>query len=163
MLFGFLGTFERIREFIRKPYVIADYMYANGLLKEDYPLYQRDGVLPHSSFTSTPRVTERNKLEAGKNVFLIACTRCHTTGGINSILTNFENMYGKDKPFDDVAMKAYVKGMHNVRAYMPPFPGNDIELDALVAYIKSLKEFPVKLEGAQVNGVAVSPIDINTL
>jgi len=156
-LFGFLGTFERLREFIRKPYVIADYMYANGLLKEDYPLYKRDGILAHSSYVSTPIITERNKLEAGENVFLIACTRCHTTNGINSIVGNFEKMYGKDKPFDDTAMKAYIQGMHNVKTYMPPFPGNEAELDALVAYIKHLKDYPKVLEGAQIRGTAVVP------
>ena len=163
LLFAFLGTFERLREFIRKPYVIADYMYANGLLKEDYPLYKRDGILTHSSFVSTSKVTERNKLEAGKNVFLVACTRCHTTHGINSIVGNFESMYGEDKPFEEVAMKAYIQGMHNVKTYMPPFPGNDEELDALVAYVKSLKENPQKLEGAQINGTAVNPVDISVL
>lgn len=161
-LFGFLGTFERLREFIRKPYVIADYMYANGLLKQDYPLYKRDGILPYSSFTSTPKVTERNKLEAGENVFKIACTRCHTTQGINSIITNFETMYGADKPFDAEAMKAYVEGMHNVKTYMPPFPGNEVELDALIAYIIDLRKHPKKLEGVQTNGTSVNPYDLNT-
>ncbi|GAF04424.1 c-type cytochrome [Saccharicrinis fermentans] len=161
VLFGFLGTFERLREFIRKPYVIADYMYANGLLKQDYPLYKRDGILPHSSFVSTPKVTERNKLEAGQNVFLIACTRCHTTHGVNSIVYNFENMYGSDKPLNTAAMKAYIEGMHNVKTYMPPFPGNEAELDALVAYIKSLQSYPHKLEGAQINGTATNPYKIN--
>ncbi len=163
ILFGFLGTFERLREFIRKPYVIADYMYANGLLKEDYPLYKRDGILPHSSYTSTPKVTERNMLEAGKNVFNIACTRCHTTHGFNSIVGNFEKMYGADKPFDPVAMKAYIQGMHNVKTYMPPFPGNEKELDALVAYIKKLQINPEILEGVQINGVPTNPIDISSL
>jgi hypothetical protein len=161
-LFGFLGTFERLREFIRKPYVIADYMYANGLLKQDYPLYKRDGILPYSSFTSTPKVTERNKLEAGENVFKIACTRCHTTQGINSIITNFEIMYGADKPFDAEAMKAYVEGMHNVKTYMPPFPGNEAELDALIAYIIDLRKHPKKLEGVQTNGTSVNLYDLDT-
>ncbi|MCW3807780.1 c-type cytochrome [Plebeiibacterium marinum] len=156
LLFGFLGTFERLREFIRKPYVIADYMYANGLLKEDYALFKRDGVLPHSSYTNTSKVTERNRLEAGKNVFKIACTRCHTTGGINSIVTNFEKMYGAEKPFDATAMKAYISGMHNVKIFMPPFPGNEEELDALVLYIKSLQEHPETLEGVQINGTEVN-------
>ncbi|MGQ1785266.1 MULTISPECIES: c-type cytochrome [unclassified Saccharicrinis] len=163
MLFAFLGTFERLREFIRKPYVIADYMYANGLLKQDYPLYKRDGVLAHSSFTSTPKVTERNTLEAGQNVFLIACTRCHTTHGINSIVTNFEKMYGTDKPLDVVAMKAYIEGMHNVKTYMPPFPGNTAELDALAAYIKSQQEYPSKLEGAQIKGTATNPYNLSPM
>ena len=33
---AYLGFFERVREFIRKPYVISQYMYSNLLLKDDY-------------------------------------------------------------------------------------------------------------------------------
>lgn len=153
--FIFLGSFERIREFIRKPYVIGEYMYANAIRVEDYPLLKKDGVLPHSTFVSTTQVTNENKLEAGKNVFLIACSRCHTTLGINSVVNRFERMYGKGKPFDLNALNIYMRNMHNARYYMPPFPGNEKELDALAEYIKNLQEYPMPVEGAQSEGSPV--------
>ena len=140
--FLFLGTFERLREFIRKPYVIGEYMYANGILVEEYPLFQQEGILKHSSFSEISEITEKNKLQAGQDVFYLSCTRCHTTHGINSIVTNFEIMYGKDKPLDLEQMKTYIKGMHNVRTYMPPFPGNEKELDALSAFIQNQQKYP---------------------
>jgi hypothetical protein len=148
----FLGTFERIREFIRKPYVIGNYMYANGLLVDDYPLYQQNGLLSESTWSGIRTITPENELQAGENVFAISCTRCHTTHGINSIVWNFERMYGAGQPLNPDAMKAYIKQMHNVRTYMPPFPGNDAELDALVAYIIFEQKEPTTLEGAQLRG-----------
>ena len=64
--FAFLGFFERVREFVRKPYVIGQYMYSNLLLEEDMVVYQQDGILKHATYTSVNEVTEDNKLEAGK-------------------------------------------------------------------------------------------------
>lgn len=157
MAFGFLGIFERVREFIRKPYVIDGYMYSNLLREEDYPLYQRDGILKYAAYTSTPQVTATNKVEAGRNVFILTCSRCHTTQGINSIVGVFENLYGKGKPFDESAVAAFTKGMHNGRTFMPPFPGNKQELEALAAYIKSLQQTGDVIEGAQNEGVTVNP------
>ena len=87
-------------------------------------------------------ITEENVIQAGEEVFTLACTRCHTTHGVNSVVVRFERMYGIGKPFDVEAMKAYMKGMHNVRYYMPPFPGNDAEMDALAKYIAMQQKEP---------------------
>ncbi len=156
--FGFLGIFERVREFIRKPYVIAGYMYSNLLRVEDYPLYKRDGILKYATYNSTPVITETNKVEAGRNVFILACSRCHTTQGINSIVGVFENMYGAGKPFDESSIAVFTKNMHNGRTFMPEFPGNDKELAALAAYIKHLQQTGDVIEGAQNEGVTINPL-----
>ncbi|QEL02619.1 cytochrome c [Olivibacter sp. LS-1] len=155
--FAFLGIFERVREFIRKPYVIGGYMYSNLLRQEDYPLYRRDGILKHATYTSVTEITAENKLLAGRDVFMLSCSRCHTAHGVNSITEVFENMYGKDKPLDETSMKAYIPVMHHGRSYMPPYPGNEEELDALVAYIANLQETGETLEGAQTTGVIINP------
>jgi cytochrome c2 len=154
LMFGLLGYYERVREFIRKPYVIGGYMYSNTFRVEDYPLLQRDGILKHSNFVSTTEVTESNKIEAGKNVFLLACSRCHTTGGVNSLTEKFDDMYGNTgEAWNAAAMKAYISNMHNSRYFMPPFPGNEKELDALIAYLKELQFNPVPVDGAQTSGI----------
>jgi mono/diheme cytochrome c family protein len=156
--FIFLGTFERLREFIRKPYVIGDYMYANGILVEEYDLYQQEGLLKNAPYSSVTEITPENELKAGEAVFTLACTRCHTTHGINSVVKNFELMYGEGNPLDPEAMQAYIKGMHNARYYMPPFPGNEAELGALARYIASQQKTPQALEGAQLKGVEIKEI-----
>lgn len=157
VMFGFAGMFERIREFIRKPYVIGGYMYSNGIRVEDYPLLKQEGILKFATYVKHREVTDQNRVEAGKDVFMIACSRCHTTSGVNSIVSVFDRMYGgKGEPFNADAMSAYIKNMHNARYFMPPFPGNDKELDALVAYVSKLQLDPQTAEGAQTAGTAVA-------
>ncbi|MFZ4726903.1 MAG: c-type cytochrome [Paludibacter sp.] len=131
-----LGVFERAREFVRKPFIIKNYMYANGYKVEDYPLLLKDGILKHADFVSTKVITPDNKVEAGKNVFMLACAQCHTINGMNSTTANYNRMYGANKPWDRDAMHQYIRSMHNARTYMPPFPGNEEEIDALVTYFK---------------------------
>ena len=159
-LFVFMGTFERIREFIRKPFVIGEYMYANGLRVQDYPLYKKNGVLAYATYVSTPQVTEENKIEAGKNVFMIACSRCHTVNGINSVKDKFRNMTApgeQDKPLDAGMIINYIPRMHKAWYYMPPFPGNAAELDALAAFIVEADKHPRAIGGAQSEGTPISP------
>lgn len=161
LAFGFLGIFERVREFVRKPYVIGNYMYSNLLREEDYPLYKRDGILKHATYTAITEITEENKIEAGRDVFMNLCSRCHTVNpqGVNSITYVFERMYGFGKPLDKNSMAAYIPNMHNGRTYMPPFAGNKKELDALVAYIKQVQQTGEGLEGVQTSGVKINPLN----
>jgi mono/diheme cytochrome c family protein len=155
---AYLGFFERVREFIRKPYVIGQYMYSNLLLEDDYVVYKQDGILKHATYTSVNEVTEDNKIEAGKNVFTIACSRCHTAQGVNSILDVFDRMYGSTgKPLDVASMTAYMPNMHTARNFMPEFPGNEKEAEALATYIKYLQQTGDVLEGAQEEGISVNP------
>jgi mono/diheme cytochrome c family protein len=151
-----LGTFERVREFIRKPWVIGSYMYANGITAAELALLHEDGLLAHATYTPIRTVTAANRVAAGREVFLLACTRCHTTTGVNSVLAKLERLYGWGQ-WDRDVVKAYLKTMHNVRPYMPPFPGSDVEAGALADYLVSLRSFPEPLPGAQSAGVTVLP------
>lgn len=148
-----LGYFERVREFIRKPYVIGDYMYANGIRAEDYALLQRDGLLKHATYVKHRTITPENEVEAGEDVFMLACSRCHTTGGLNSVKVKVRNLFGEEWEKDKIV--AYLRNMHNARPFMPPFPGNDEELEALTAYLISIKDTDVILPGAQSAGVSI--------
>ena len=158
MAFGYLGFFERVREFVRKPYVIGGYMYSNLLLEEDYPVYQQFGLLKNATYTTVTEITAENKIEAGRNVFMIACSRCHTAQGVNSVVYVFERMYGIGKPLDINSMAGYIPNMHNGRTYMPPFPGTKEESEALAAYIRNIQDTGDVPEGAQTEGVSVSEL-----
>ncbi len=155
----FMGQFERSREFIRKPYAIAGYLYANGFRKDDYPLLQRDGILKYAPYVSIREITPENEVRAGKEVFMLACTRCHTVGGLNSVVTKLDKMYGQG-PWQKETISNYMSVMHQTRIFMPPFPGNKKERDAIAAYLLSLKENPVSPEGVQVTGIPAE-IEVN--
>jgi hypothetical protein len=126
-----IGTFERVREFVRKPYIIGEYMYANGLREADYPLYAEEGILAHATYVEH-----------------------RTTTGVNGAVNRLEAMYGTDA-WDRDVIKAYIQSMHNTRAFMPPFPGNDAEAGALADYLLALQRYPLPLEGAQRVGVTL--------
>lgn len=158
VLFLMLGQFERVREFIRKPFIINGYMYANGIRVDEYPLLQRDGLLQHAMYAKVRTINADNQLEAGQEVFKMACTRCHTVKGVNSIRDQLVNMYGDKKAWDAAVIEAYVENMHGARYYMPPFPGNKEELKALSLYLANLQKrggsgSAVALEGAQIVGI----------
>lgn len=152
ILIIFMGQFERSREFIRKPYAIGGYLYANGFRKEDYPLLQRDGILKYAPYVSVRDITPENELRAGQEVFMMACTRCHTVNGINSVVEKLGKMYGPN-PWQKETITNYLAVMHTARTFMPPFPGNKKEREALAAYFISLQESPVSPEGVQVIGI----------
>ncbi|MFP4369355.1 MAG: c-type cytochrome [Candidatus Kapaibacterium sp.] len=157
-LFVFLGTFERIREFIRKPYVIGEYMYANGLRAEDYPLFKKDGLLRHATYSEIDEVREDNIIRAGEEVFRLACSRCHTVSGINSVVMKFSHMAGEGKRLDPKFMREYIPRMHKVWYYMPEFPGNDKELEAIVKFILSREDNPLPVKGEQER---ITPVSIH--
>lgn len=149
--------FERVREFVRKPYAIADYMYSNGIRSEDYPVLKEDGLLTHAAFVPMRTINDENRVAAGREVFNIACTRCHTTTGVNGVVAKLTTLYG-DKPWEHEIVLNYVRNMHNTRPFMPPAPGSEEELAALTDYLISLQSNPLRIEGAQRVGVQVAPM-----
>jgi mono/diheme cytochrome c family protein len=153
---GQLGYFERVREFIRKPEVIEGYMYSNGIRKDALPLLKERGLLAEATYVPMRAITDENRLAAGREIFRIACTRCHTTRGVNSVVGKLRRLYGPP-PWDPIAVKSYLGTMQNTRPYMPPFPGTDEEMTALTEYLLSLPESSAPLRGAQVVGVQVPP------
>lgn len=131
-----LAAFERTREFVRKPYIIGGYMYANGIRVEDYPLYQAEGLLKHHAYATVRDITDANRVAAGHEVYRIACAGCHTAhpGGVNSVHFKFRTLMGEGA-WNPAAVDQVVAGMHTSRAYMPPFPGTAPERRALAEWI----------------------------
>ncbi len=152
-----LGTFERLREFIRKPWIIQGYLYANGLRAQDYDLYKEDGVLAHATWVRHHQVTPENQLEAGGEVFMVTCSRCHTLSGVNSVRTRFQKLFPVPKWQED-QLAAYMASMHNIRIFMPPFPGSEAELQALSAWLVANQHHAVRAEGGQTALLPSAPV-----
>ena len=152
-----LGHFERAREFMRKPWVIGEYMYSNGVHKDELAFLQSEGLLKHATYVKHREITEANKAECGQDIFMLACSRCHSTTGLNGVIEKFTAMYGADKPWDSAGMQLFIKGMHQTRTFMPPFPGTDEEAGALVAYLQELHVSPQTLPGVQSVGIVIAP------
>lgn len=155
-----IGQFERVREFIRKPYAIANYLYANTIREEDLPLLTNEGILKYANFARVRKITNENRIEAGREVFKIACTRCHTVSdiGINSIQDRLYSMF-QDQPRDGEFkdnIEHYILNIHQARPYMPPFPGNKEEARVLAEYLAHLHKNREELLGDQVLGTKIN-------
>jgi hypothetical protein len=133
---GLIAEFERIREFVRKPYIIYNYMYANGVRVIDMPLLERDGYLKHAQFVPPQfrqvSASGDNKLKVGQYVYQMQCRYCHTVNGINAITA-------RTKGWNEEAIAVRIGALHaTTTPFMPPFAGNAAERQALAAYIYDL-------------------------
>lgn len=129
--FGFIAEFEFVRESVRKPFIIYDYMYANGILEKDVEKYNENGVLAYSTFAKNREITEDNKYEAGEEVYRGQCLECHTINGWRSKRALVKRLDG----WTEDTIQQFIPGMHNARPVMPPFVGTEEELEALSHYL----------------------------
>ena len=124
-----MGGFEWTREAARRPYVINEVMYSNGIMKDDVEKLNRDGFLPSAIWAENRVLSKDNQLSAGQELFVFQCYSCHTINGINNdIVSATKNMSYR-------ALVKYIQKIHEVRYFMPPFAGTEEEGKALAAYI----------------------------
>lgn len=134
----FWGYEERTREFIRKPFLIYNYMYANGIRVTDVPYLNKVGILKHAVFVDEEKKVikedKSNLIEVGHTIAQIECRACHTENGINGLkfLT---------KGWSEEAIRNRLNNLPGGGTpYMPPFTGTEAEKDALAAYLASLNK-----------------------
>lgn len=111
----FTAEFERIREFIRGPYVMPGYMYANQVLVKEVPYVNQAGSLSRA-FWFNAAYPKPDYRQTGQALFANSCLTCHTIGGLNNIKERF-----KGRPQDSIAViEAHTNEMV---PFMPPFVG----------------------------------------
>ncbi len=134
---GLIGEFEMVREAIRKPYVVYDYMYVNGVRVDQVEQFKQEGFLTNSKWLGVSNVTEQNRLEAGHALYVAQCSSCHTIDGWRSKRAFANRIQG----WDATQLSNYVNSLHNARYFMPPFAGTDQERQALAEYlVQAVKE-----------------------
>ena len=124
---GMIAEFERIREFIRGPYTMPGYMFANGVLVDEYPKFKKDGMLSRTEWFRANQ-NEQSRWKAGAYLFRRNCGICHTVGGINNI-----NDRLKGRPQDGIYV--LLGHTHETIPFMPPFSGNDQERRILSEFL----------------------------
>lgn len=140
------GATEYGREMLRKPYVIGQYMFSNGVRVQAVSALNTNGYLGGSLWTravSSNAAPAELALAKGEAMFRGQCASCHTRDayrsmkrligernreGIASIIKMLHD-YEKDSPY---------------RKYMPPLVGRPDEIEALVDYLASLNQKPAE-------------------
>ncbi len=127
--FIFMGAFEYTREAARRPYVINKVMYSNGIMEKDVAKLNKEGFLKNAKWVQTKEINDSNLLKAGEEIFINQCYACHTLHGFNNDLVI------RTKSMSFKALKGYLKKIHKIRVFMPPFVGTEKEMEALSVFI----------------------------
>jgi len=129
---SWIGGFEYMREYARKPYVIYGYMYSPSILVKDEEKLNKEGFLKHSKWSKIKEVTEENKVEAGRELFNLQCLSCHSIRGVKNDIVE------KTKGLTYLGVLTQLYGQGKVRDYMPKFIGTEKEREALTTFIVKL-------------------------
>lgn len=143
--FAVLGSYERLREGSRKPFVLRDQMFSSGVLVSEIDDLNRRGILAKAGWARQERGTAE-PASTGRAVFRAQCSSCHTLDGYLSMRTRAE-------AFDRETLVLFLTALREDGPkwqkhppdpkpdypHMPPFVGTDEELEALAAYLDSLK------------------------
>lgn len=129
------GATEWAREVLRKPYIIYGYMYSNGIRVGDEPRYNQQGVLALAKWATVKDVTPSNQLSAGREVFVLQCSSCHTRTGYRSM---DRVLRGRDLD----SIRHFLNSLRDpngpYKGLMPPLVGTAAEQEALAHYLHSL-------------------------
>ncbi len=129
--------FERVREFIRGPYLMPGYMYANQVLLNESLFLEKDGMLKnaywYNKITDNPEV-----IKQGAYLFAQNCSMCHTIGGINDIKTKV-----KGRPEDGIFV--IIGHTHEMVPFMPPFSGTEDERRTMARFLYQLSNEKISI------------------
>jgi cytochrome d ubiquinol oxidase subunit I len=132
---GVMGSGEYLREFVRKPFVINGYIYANDM--------RVAAVAPLSAagFTSQWLTAEPGDMHSrGENLFIAQCSSCHSIDGYRALRPRVRGW--------DAAFAAELVGrLQLTRGTMPPFAGNAADRAALGHFLAGLSIAPLSVSG----------------
>jgi mono/diheme cytochrome c family protein len=128
----FVAEYELVREFVRGPYLMPGYMYANSVLLAEQQLFNKEGMLNHS-FWFEKMAPEPTLEQKGAFLFAANCGTCHTIGGRNNIIDRFK---GRSEP----GIYVILGRTEQMVPWMPPFAGTDEERKMTAGFIWSLVE-----------------------
>jgi mono/diheme cytochrome c family protein len=132
----FVGEFERIREFIRGPYLMPGYMYANQVLLNEAPFFNKEGILKNDPWL-TMSSDNQGTAAQGADLFARNCSVCHTIGGINDIAKKVDG-----RTVDGIFV--ILAHTHEMIPFMPPFSGTEEERRTLAGFLYGLSKGTIK-------------------
>ncbi|MDP1830787.1 MAG: cytochrome c [Geothrix sp.] len=133
------GGFEWIREVARKPFVIRDVMYSNGIRVEQVAGYQKDGFLPQNAWARTFAASKGDTdLAKGEALLRSQCLACHTRDGYRSLKVLTASNTAEDNVLLIQGLRELDPALNPYLDRMPPFAGTEQEAEWVGKYLSSL-------------------------
>jgi hypothetical protein len=129
---AFLATAggEFVREGVRKPFTIREYLYSNSLTQADVDRLRQVGCTTNDPYPlRNPERFPNPQLAKGAQVFRNLCSVCHTPDGANG----FTHLTGT---WTATQLRLNIAKLQRTKPFMPPFAGTAEELEALVQWIQ---------------------------
>lgn len=145
-----MGAAEWTREALRKPWVVYDYIYSNGVLATEVEALREQGIVANARWID-PAVAQ-DPVAHGKQIFRAVCQNCHAESGYNGMRSRVQH-------WDEGFAASMVMRMEYSRRKMPPWVGTEEEAAAVAAYLMTLKpeRVPALETGEAVFEVRCSP------
>jgi cytochrome bd ubiquinol oxidase subunit I len=134
------GAGEYSREMLRKPYVVGNWMYSNGVRVPYVNKIDHEGYLVHSSWIWNGSESSYSRGEA---IFRGECGACHTLDGYRPLR---QLLSGRDR----TNIGAFVTMLHEYKAdmpyrrFMPPMVGTQQDVNDLTDYLNYQVNPPAK-------------------
>jgi mono/diheme cytochrome c family protein len=152
--FAFFGGYERLREGTRKPFLIHDFMFSNGIRIDEIETLNEAGILSKARWAAKEIAGE--EATPGRQVFRSQCASCHTLDGYLAIRDSLpedpDMIYGvlfaladQGQAFVTLDEGEVVDMSELDYPFMPPFVGTEEEMEALVEYLADLATTPSRV------------------
>jgi mono/diheme cytochrome c family protein len=106
-------------------------MWSNSIRVADREMLQQQGLLSRAKWTAITDASVSSQLQAGEEIFRVACQSCHTVHGYNGIRLMVK---GWSRPL----IRYSLDHLDELKGYMPPFVGSRAEREALTDWLRSL-------------------------
>lgn len=136
---------ERMRESMRKPYVVGQYIYGNQIIARDVPgkgvTSEVGRVATHGLLKLNPFVPERlrtptaaNELEVGRLLTMMACANCHSLERGGALRNLPDKLH---EATDEDLIAAFLRGplKYGTQPYMPRIDLPEAEIRAIAHYL----------------------------
>jgi len=151
--FAFFAGYERVREGVRKPFLIHDYMFSNGLLVSDIGALNEAGVFSKAGWNAHAASMATDAVGRGREVFRAQCASCHTLDGyqgirkllpddVETIAAVLEVMRAQGETIAALPPGQPIDKAQLDYPFMPPFVGTAQELQDLAQYLVTLTAAP---------------------
>ncbi len=130
LAFGATGGGEFVREGVRKPFTVRNYLYANAIDVNSVAKLRAEGSVKNDPYPLRNEASYPNsQVIQGAKVFRFQCSVCHTLDGANGLV-------GLTTSWSIEQQRMNISKLQQTKTFMPPFAGTPQDVEAIVQFLR---------------------------